>query len=440
VRSTTAAGFETVSGDMTFTTSSSCSAITDPPGAPTDISSIAGNAQVTISWTAGTGTSSSLIRYGTTSGNLSTIIDPATSQQTITSLVNGTPIYYQVGDKNTAGTTWNSTEYIVTPVMPIVIPTLTSPTATAIGSTTATLGANVTSTGSGTITRGTVWGTSANPIGNAATEVGTTTGIFSHGRTLLTAGTKIFYRGYATNSAGTGYSPDGSFYTEPSTQASGVNFTTVTSTGMTVNWTRGNGDGVIVVMKQGSAVNSDPVDGTYTGYVANPAFTSGTQIGSGNYVVYKGTGTSVAITGLTAGTTYYVAVYEYKGTGDTAGVDQGTNYKSTAASGSQASAGGGGGTATLIGINYSQNTHPYTHFWVNDATDTNLIADSDWSSDVHTSSATFVVPAGVGYIMHVEWAYEPNDDEFGDPGTDSRVVTALEASPGATVTWQLNLP
>jgi hypothetical protein len=322
----------------------------------------------------------------------------------------------------------------------IVVPTLTTPTATSIASTTATLGANVTSNGGGTLTaRGTVWGTSTNPTGNQVAEGGLTIGTFSQNRTSLTAGTKIYYRGYASNSAGTGYSPNGSFYTEPSTQASGVNFTSIASTGMTVNWTRGTGDGVIVVMKQGSAVNSDPVDGTYTGYVANAAFTSGTQIGSGNYVVYKGTGTSVAITGLTAGTTYYVAVYEYKGLVDTLGVDQGTNYKPTAASGSQATT-SGVATATLIGHNYSPDTHPYTHFWVNDATDTNLIADSDWSGDSHESGATFVVPAGVGYVMHAEWAYEPNDGEYGDPGSDSRVVAASETGPGATVTWELNLP
>jgi predicted CxxxxCH...CXXCH cytochrome family protein len=102
---------------------------------------------------------------------------------------------------------------------------------------------------------------------------------------------------------------------------------------MTVNWTRGNGSGVIVLMKAASAVNSDPVDGNYTGYTANAAFSSGTQIGTGNYVVFKGTGTNVPVTGLTDGTTYHVAVFEYAGTVDTSGVDQGTNYLLTPAMG-----------------------------------------------------------------------------------------------------------
>jgi hypothetical protein len=58
----------------------------------------------------------------------------------------------------------------------VVAPTVTTPTATLIGSTTATLGANVTSNGGATITaHGTVWGTSPTPTGNAVAEGGTTT-------------------------------------------------------------------------------------------------------------------------------------------------------------------------------------------------------------------------------------------------------------------------
>jgi YVTN family beta-propeller protein len=217
------------------------------------------------------------------------------------------------------------------------VPTLTAPTATTIGSTTATLGATLVANGVNISERGSVWGTSANPTGNAVAAGGTSTGVFSQARTGLPASTKIYYRGAATDNVGTGYSPEGSFYTEPSTQASGVGFSAVGVTDMTVNWTRGTGDGVIVLIKQGSAVNADPVDGTYSGYTANSVFGSGTQIGTGNYVLYKGAGTSVTVTGLTLGTTYYVAVYEYKGTVDTSGVDQGTNYKLTAATGSQLS-------------------------------------------------------------------------------------------------------
>ncbi|MGE0083604.1 MAG: tandem-95 repeat protein [Desulfococcaceae bacterium] len=100
---------------------------------------------------------------------------------------------------------------------------------------------------------------------------------------------------------------------EPTSQASGVNFASVTGTSMTVNWTPGSGTNRIVLIKAGSAVNANPVDGAT--YTANAAFGSGTQIGTGNYAVYNGTGNTVTVTGLTPGLTYFVAVYEFNGTG-----------------------------------------------------------------------------------------------------------------------------
>ncbi len=41
---------------------------------------------------------------------------------------------------------------------------------------------------------------------------------------------------------------------------------------------------------------------------------AGTEIGTGNYVVYDGTGTTVTVTGLNDATTYYFRFYEYNGT------------------------------------------------------------------------------------------------------------------------------
>ena len=216
-------------------------------------------------------------------------------------------------------------------------PVITAPTAASITNTAAALGATISDGGLAITARGTCW-SATTPVGttNCAAEGGTASGAFTQVRTGFTAGTQYYYTAYATNSLGTTYSSEGSFYTEPTTQASGVNFTSVGTTGMTVNWTRGSGDGVIVLIKANSAVDSDPVDGTYTGYTANAAFGSGTQIGSGNYLMFKGTGTSVTVTGLTPGTGYYVAVYEYKGLVDTSGINQGVNYKTPPAISAQA--------------------------------------------------------------------------------------------------------
>ena len=99
----------------------------------------------------------------------------------------------------------------------------------------------------------------------------------------------------------------------PATQASSISFSSVVQTQMALSWTRGSGDKVLVVAHQGSAVDSNPVDGTT--YTANAAFGSGTQIGTGNYVVYKDTGTSVTVTGLTANTSYHFRAYEFNDAG-----------------------------------------------------------------------------------------------------------------------------
>jgi hypothetical protein len=104
--------------------------------------------------------------------------------------------------------------------------------------------------------------------------------------------------------------------TESTTQATAANFTAFTTSSLSLSWTKGSGAYSIVVAKQASAVNSNPVDGT--GYTANAAFGSGTQLGSGNYVVYSGNGSSVTVTGLSANTEYYFAVYTFNNANEAA--------------------------------------------------------------------------------------------------------------------------
>jgi hypothetical protein len=108
-------------------------------------------------------------------------------------------------------------------------------------------------------------------------------------------------------------------------QATNIAFPGVTNNQLSLTWVNGNGARRVVLAHAGSAVNSNPVN--TTSYSGNPAFGSGTQIGTGNYTVYDGTGNSVSVTGLTASTLYYFEVYEYNGTGVTA------NYLTTASSG-----------------------------------------------------------------------------------------------------------
>jgi len=97
---------------------------------------------------------------------------------------------------------------------------------------------------------------------------------------------------------------------DPTQVATGLNFTGTTDLATTLNWTNGNGTNRIVVAKLGSAVDWSPVDGQT--YAANASFGSGTERGTGNFVVFNGTGSSVAVTSLVPATTYHFAVFEYK--------------------------------------------------------------------------------------------------------------------------------
>jgi len=97
--------------------------------------------------------------------------------------------------------------------------------------------------------------------------------------------------------------------TPPATQATQFTSSVLEDNTITAGWTRGNGNAVIVIARAGSAVNTFPSNNTT--YIANASFGSGTQIGTGNFVVYNGTGTSVNLTALLPGTTYHFAVYEY---------------------------------------------------------------------------------------------------------------------------------
>ena len=138
----------------------------------------------------------------------------------------------------------------------------------------------------------------------------------SYNDASATAGTTYYYWVRATNSTSQSMSdfsdPDTGMktLTEPSKAASNILFSALANTSYTVSWERGDGDYVLVVAHQGSAP-TDPTDTTT--YNANAAFGSGDTTAAGSYVVYKGTGTNVSVTALSAETVYYFAVYEFNG-------------------------------------------------------------------------------------------------------------------------------
>jgi len=140
-----------------------------------------------------------------------------------------------------------------------------------------------------------------------------TTGILL---TNLVVGTRYFFRVYEANGTGTQtnyntatatYNPISSVQRTPS---SNILTTTLTGTGLTLNWTNGTGaSGRIVVAKAGSPVDDFPTDGST--YTANNDFSAAPElvVAGGNKVIASGSGPA-SITGLTAGTTYYFRVFE----------------------------------------------------------------------------------------------------------------------------------
>lgn len=98
--------------------------------------------------------------------------------------------------------------------------------------------------------------------------------------------------------------------TAPTVGVSNVS-NTVTPGGLKIDWTNGNGNGRLVVLREDNAVTSMPAD--LSAYPGNAAFGSGSQVGAGQYVVYSGTGNTVTVTGLTTNKTYHYSIFEYNG-------------------------------------------------------------------------------------------------------------------------------
>jgi hypothetical protein len=112
---------------------------------------------------------------------------------------------------------------------------------------------------------------------------------------------------YLTSSSLTG---NQSTLAVPTIQTSNLNVGTISNNSITLSWTNGNGGSRIIIARQGSPVNALPVN--YTSYTAS-SLGSGTEIGTGNWVVYKGSGTTATILGLTFNTNYYFTILEFNG-------------------------------------------------------------------------------------------------------------------------------
>ena len=169
---------------------------------------------------------------------------------------------------------------------------------------------NVTSTTGGTLSAstGTISPTTYSIANGANTQ--------TQSVTLNTAGTGISLSAATPTSGMTGLtaatSNNFTVYSAIPAVATAVTTSLRTTTGTTVTWVRGGGDGVVVVARLTPAAAVAPTLGTqYT--PTSAGVYGGITTGTGNYVVYNGTGTSIGVTNLANAAGYTYDVYEYKG-------------------------------------------------------------------------------------------------------------------------------
>ncbi|HEX6223096.1 MAG TPA: gliding motility-associated C-terminal domain-containing protein [Chryseolinea sp.] len=84
-------------------------------------------------------------------------------------------------------------------------------------------------------------------------------------------------------------------------------FSGITPTSITLSWTGGGGQ-AFVIAREGSTSFQPEFGQAYT---ANAAFGTGASVGTGNFLVYSGSGTSVTVTGLTPDTYYEFDLYSF---------------------------------------------------------------------------------------------------------------------------------
>jgi len=180
------------------------------------------------------------------------------------------------------------------------VPVVTTDLATKVACSTAQGNGSIDNNGGSAITEhGVCWGTSANPTtSDSKTEEGAynVIGDFSSLMTGLTPETTYHYRAYAVNATGTGYGADVIF----TTHAIGAPIvTTQRSTNVQAESATGNGT---IVDTGGAAVTEH---GHCWGTSANPTTSdSKTEKGAGEVGAFTS-----GITGLTAGTPYYIRAY-----------------------------------------------------------------------------------------------------------------------------------
>ncbi len=251
------------------------------PSTPSGLMATAGNAQVSLAWTASaTATSYNVKRSTTTGGPYTKIFAPTATTFTDTSLTNGTTYFYVVSAVNSAGESANSSEASAKPTAPAQAPAAPAGLMATAGNAQVSL-SWTTSTGATSyhVKRATTTGGPYTQISSPATTNFTDTG--------LTNGTTYFYVVSAVNSTG-----ESANSTQASATPAAPTQPPAAPTGLQA--TGGNAQVLLTWTASATATSYNVKRGTTTGgpytTISSPATTTFTD------------------TGLTNGTTYFYVV------------------------------------------------------------------------------------------------------------------------------------
>ncbi len=99
----------------------------------------------------------------------------------------------------------------------------------------------------------------------------------------------------------------------PTIQSSNAFFDSKTTTSFNLNWTIGNGSNRILIARANDPVNVEPQDFTTYNHSSSGYGNSSYEIGTGNYVIYRGSGNADFVSNLQPGTNYHFSLFEYNG-------------------------------------------------------------------------------------------------------------------------------
>lgn len=221
--------------------------------------------------------------------------------------------------------------------------------------------------------------------------------------------------------------------TPPSTTATNFSASSIGDNSMTISWSGGNGDKTMLVAHAGSAVNTDPVSGT--SYTASTTFGSGSEIGTGNFVIYRGTNNSVTVSGLTEGTTYHFAVYEYNSADNC--------YNTTALT----------GNATTTGVSYCESKgNSVNDEWLNQvkiSTISNTSGANGGYADFTSMSFDIAKGASETITLYPAWSGTKYDEGFsvwidfnqdGDFEDSNELVLSIDKSQNTSSSGSITIP